>query len=189
MKITEARNALALATASLLTESHEVSEALRLSHLKKLSILDTDPEQDYDDIAALAAVLCGAEVAAITFIDETRSWPKAFIGIDVKGHAKREDSFCNVAIQTPLDIMVIEDVRSDARMCHSPWATGTEDSLRFYAGIPLLLDGHAVGAICVLDRHPRSLEEAQKANLEKLARLTMSILAKKAGQPADQPAL
>lgn len=180
MKMTEARNALALATSSLLSEGHEVSEAIRLANLKRVNILDTDPEQEYEDITELASSLCGSEVAVITFIDETRSWPKATVGIEVK-EAPRAESFCNVAIQSPYDILVVEDVMTDQRLSNSPWANGAKDSLRFYAGVPLLVDGYAVGTICVLDRHPRTLSDQQRVNLQKLARLTMTILAKRAG--------
>ena len=65
--------------------------------------------------------------------------------------------------------MVIEDTLRDPRFADNPLVTG-EPHLRFYAGVPLLVDGgSAVGAISVADRSPRVISPRQVASLERLA--------------------
>lgn len=45
--------------------------------LAPYAILDTLPEQDYDDITTLAAQTCATPVALITFVDGDRLWFKS----------------------------------------------------------------------------------------------------------------
>jgi GAF domain-containing protein len=44
-----------------------------------------------------------------------------------------------------------------------------EPRVRFYAGFPLRLDGHAIGTLCVIDHRPRHLSEVQLQLLRDLA--------------------
>ena len=149
-------------------------ESARLDVLRQYGILDTPPEQPFDDLAALAARLCDTPMALITFVSSDRQWFKARIGISVDG-TPREFSFCAHAILQS-DVFVVPDATVDERFAANPLVTGPPNA-RFYAGAPLAtLDGHALGTICVIDRVPRELSDAQRDGLRALARQVVNQL-------------
>ena len=143
-------------------------EADRLESLGAYGILDTPPEEAFDDLAALASRICDAPMALISLVDRDRQWFKARIGIDI-AETRRDIAFCAHTIAGD-GIMVVPDARADARFAENPLVTGGP-RLRFYAGAPLrTADGHALGTLCVLDREPRKLTEEQLRGLEVLSR-------------------
>ena len=76
------------------------NEAARLKALHAYHILDTDPEQAFDDLTLLASQVCGTPIALITLVDEKRQWFKSRVGIDVT-ETERSISFCAHAIEQP----------------------------------------------------------------------------------------
>ncbi len=144
-------------------------ERARLKVLQDLDLLDTAPEALFDDIAALAAQLCGTPVALVSLVDEHRQWFKARVGLAAT-ETPREIAFCAHAIQQPGEVMVVPDASRDARFADNPLVTAAE-GLRFYSGAPIVVgNGHAVGTVCVLDRRPRQASAAEQASLQALAR-------------------
>jgi serine/threonine-protein kinase len=143
-------------------------EEERLALLKACNILYTPAEEAFDDVARLAADLCDTEIALITLVDSDRQWFKARVGVEQTGTA-RDLSFCGHCI-TKRDPLVVEDTLLDQRFADNPLVTG-EPKLRFYAGVPLLIDdGSSVGALSVASRAPRSLSARQLEALRRLAR-------------------
>ena len=57
-----------------------IDEARRLATLRACDILDTEPEQAFDELVALAVHITGAPIALIGLVDESRQWFKAKIG-------------------------------------------------------------------------------------------------------------
>jgi hypothetical protein len=150
-------------------------EASRQRDLDTYRILDTLPEAAYDDIARLASLLCGAPIALVSLIDRDRQWFKARTGFEPDA-TRRDEAFCNHAIRVPGQVMEITDATRDARFAANPLVTG-EAAIRFYAGMPLVTPGgSAIGTVCVLDREPRTLTQAQRDGLASLARITMNLL-------------
>jgi diguanylate cyclase (GGDEF)-like protein/PAS domain S-box-containing protein len=144
------------------------NETERLKALHSLHLLDTARESAFDDIARLAAVICGTRMAAISFIDESRLWLKAELGLGVR-ETPRASSFCTHTIQRP-EPLVIADTHDDERFRAYPEVL-EPPGIRSYAGAPLLTrDGFAVGALCVLDPEPRSLTPVQLESLSALGR-------------------
>ncbi len=142
-------------------------EAKRLSLLKACNIIYTPAEEAFDDIARLAAEICGTEIALITLVDSDYQWFKARVRVELEG-IPRDLSFCGHCI-THQDPLMVEDTHQDPRFADNPLVTG-EPKLRFYAGVPLLVDaGSAVGAISVADRTPRTLSPRQIESLQRLA--------------------
>lgn len=155
--------------------TEQLAETARQRALDIYRVVDSLPEAAYNDIAYLASVLCDTPIALVSLIDRDRQWFKASQGFSETG-TRRDEAFCNHAIETPLDMMEVRDARDDSRFDSNPLVTG-EHSIRFYAGMPLVTEaGAAIGTVCVLDKQPRELNETQRAGLQALARLTMSLL-------------
>ncbi len=149
-------------------------EAARLAALHKYDILDSAPEQVYDDVTALAAHICDMPMALITFVDDDRQWFKSSMGF-TDWETPRNHAFCayTIAHDGP---MVVENAAEDARFADYPHVKG-DPELRFYAGAPLVTpDGYAVGSLCVMDSKPRTLQSDQIQALERLSRLVVTQL-------------
>ncbi|MFT3744938.1 MAG: sensor domain-containing diguanylate cyclase [Pyrinomonadaceae bacterium] len=146
-----------------------INENDRLAALYQARLLDTEPEREFDDVTLLASQICGTPIATISLIDESRQWFKAKVGIDAT-ETPRDQAFCAHAILTPSRTTVIADATADERFANNPLVTG-DPNIRFYAGTPLLTkDNLALGTLCVIDRQPRELNDAQLAALEALGR-------------------
>ena len=150
------------------------NESHRLQVLWQYEILDTVPEEVFDELADLAALICEAPIALISLVDEDRQWFKARKGTTLK-ETTRDISFCGHAI-LGTDVLIVPDATKDNRFKHNPLVT-EKPKLRFYAGAPLITpDGHALGSLCVMDKVPRTLRPQQKQALQTLARHVMTQL-------------
>jgi signal transduction histidine kinase/CheY-like chemotaxis protein len=150
------------------------NEQARLEALQEYKILDTLAEPDFDDIAYLAAHVCGTPIALISFVDNNRQWFKSKVGFKVPETAK-EIGFCNHAIVDKV-LFTVQDATLDPRFINNPLVTG-EPNIRFYAGAPLVTpEGHAVGTLCVIDSLPRVLDSSQEKALCALGRQVVNRL-------------
>ncbi|KTC64161.1 histidine kinase, partial [Pseudomonas fluorescens ABAC62] len=151
------------------------NEHERIRSLEHLAILDSAPEQGFDDIVLLATSLCDVPIALVSLVDNDRQWFKACIGLDVR-ETHRDLAFCAHAILAPDEVLVVEDAACDPRFEHSALVLGAP-YIRFYAGAPIRDDrGFALGTVCVIDTRPRTLTPAQHDALLALARQTASLL-------------
>jgi GAF domain-containing protein len=150
------------------------ADAARVAALQKYAILDTEPEQAFEDLTLLASYICKTPIAAISLVDEDRQWFKSSIGLEVS-QTPREIAFCSTAIQQS-DVMVVPDTFQDERFRNNPLVR-SDPYIRFYAGAPLINEeGYALGTLCVVDRTPRELAPDQKEALQALSRLVLAQL-------------
>jgi len=150
------------------------NEAARVEALHKYAILDTEPEQTFDDLVLLASFICKTPIALISLVDEDRQWFKSKVGLSIS-ETPREIAFCAMAMQQP-DVFVVPDTLNDERFRNNPLVV-SEPNVRFYAGAPLIdEEGHALGTICVIDRIPRELAPDQQVALKALSRLVLAQL-------------
>lgn len=151
-----------------------LNEAKRLKVLWQYDLLDTVPEEIFDDLTELAARICEAPIALLSLVDEKRQWFKAKVGTTLT-ETSRDVSFCAHAITQP-DLFIVPDATLDERFANNPMVT-SEPRIRFYAGAPLVSpDGYALGTLCVIDKVPRELRQDQQQALRILARHVVSQL-------------
>ncbi|MBW4448255.1 MAG: PAS domain S-box protein [Spirirestis rafaelensis WJT71-NPBG6] len=144
------------------------NEARRLDALRQYQILDTPPEEVFDDLAFLAAQICGTAIAVINLIDSNRHWFKAKVGLDVQ-QMPREIGFCPFCIEKG-HALIIPDTLADERYASDPVVT-SEPYVRFYAGVPLITpSGEAIGTVCIVDQKPRQITLEQLEALKALSR-------------------
>ena len=151
-----------------------LDEKARLTALQRYSILDTLPEQIYDDVTALASLVCGTPISLVTLLDADRQWFKSTVGVDLR-ETPRSMSFCAHTLGTA-KTLIVKDAQKDPRFLDNPAVVG-QPGVRFYAGAPIVEPGGQVlGTVCVIDTTPRSLTPIQVAALEALARHTMALM-------------
>ena len=149
-------------------------ESARLQALACYEVLDTPPDEHFDALARLAARLCNTPMAVITLVDDHRQWFKSEVGMRVR-ETPRAIAFCAHTI-AGAGLFQVPDAQADARFVDNPLVTG-ELHLRFYAGIPLQVEGgHRIGTLAVLDRQPRRLTPQQQSDLESLAHQVVVVL-------------
>ncbi len=148
------------------------NETERLAALRRYEILDTAPEQAYDDIVKVAAYVCGTPTALISLVDQDRQWFKARVGL-AASETPRDQSFCAHAIVNNRTL-IVEDATLDKRFEKNPLVTA-KNGIRFYAGAPLVtMEGQGLGSLCVIDSAARTIDEKQRETLEALARLVVA---------------
>lgn len=150
-------------------------EQERLATLRRLELLDTAPEREFDDVVRLACELAQVPMALVSLVDEDRQWFKARIGLE-REETPRDVSFCAHAILSD-DLFVVHDARLDSRFSSNPYVTD-DPAIRFYAGAPLRApDGRRIGTLCILDQVPRVVPTSLRDALEALRRHVETILA------------
>ena len=148
------------------------SDSLRLETLDRYQIVDAVADPALDDLAELAAKICSAPIAGISFVAADRVWIHARYGIrEVElplGSLPAGPSFRTQSVYE------IPDTR-----LHTNFSPGgiflSGRSFRFYAGAPLITDsGVRLGALFVLDTASRRLTPYQLQALSVLGRQAMN---------------
>ena len=136
------------------------NEADRLQALRAYNVLDSPPEEAFDDLTRLASQICETPVALVSLVDADRDWFKSRIGLTLS-QTPRDVSFTAHAI-TQADLFVVPDATTDARFAGNPLVTGPPH-VRFYAAMPLAAPGSGlvIGALCLIDWKPRQLTAQQ----------------------------
>ncbi len=157
------------------------SERLRMLHSLALRGPDA-PDPALASIARLARRTLGCAFAAVSVVDEYRQWFAATDGAPIAESARAE-SLCGHAILSD-DGLVVADLHTDPRFA-SDGPSRFSESIRFYAGMPIQVGGHAIGSLCVIDPIARELDGAQRTSLRDLATLCGALL--DARRPASSP--
>ncbi|NEX63930.1 PP2C family protein-serine/threonine phosphatase [Noviherbaspirillum galbum] len=157
-----------MASSSILTD-----ESARLENLYSHGLLDTPFEVVFDEIASLAAKICGVPYGMVTVLDGKRQWIKAARGLDVQ-EISRDISFCSYTIQQD-DVFYVPDMLADERFASNPFVTGPL-AIRVYAGAPVVSDeGYKLGTVCVLSDRPQALDNWQLDALRQLSQVVRTL--------------
>ncbi|VVE20067.1 diguanylate cyclase [Pandoraea anhela] len=149
-------------------------EKERLAALAAYGLGSERPLPSLDAVVHIAAHMFGVPVAAVNMVGDDHvffaaatGFSKASTDVDMR----RDVSFCAHAINGE-GVMVVPDAALDERFHDNPLVTGGAQ-VRFYAGVPLMsADGHALGALCVIDSKPNhAFTEVDRERLRELGRM------------------
>lgn len=165
----------------------------RVGSLRRLGLLDTEPDDRFDRITRITRRLLDVNTAQVNLVDIDRQWTKSRSGLDrpwptaasdrrtgkanrdtaatvarTSADLPREYSLCAHAI-VGRELLEVADTAADNRFRDNPWVSG-QAPVRFYAGCPIASpDGSVIGTLCVLDEHPRTLDYNERAAFRDLA--------------------
>lgn len=143
------------------------NETARLSMLARMDLVGYERDERWQRYARLARVLTDAPIGAVSVLGADAQWFRGCDGLHVEG-TSRAVSFCGHAIHATT-LFEVPDTHADPRFADNPLVTDAP-GVRFYAGCPIRVPGElAVGALCVIDRVPRRLDDAQRRALRDLA--------------------
>ncbi|MFC7380547.1 ATP-binding protein [Brevundimonas sp. GCM10030266] len=145
--------------------------------LQSLGLADAPPDQSLQALAALAADIAGAPTGLVCLIESDRIFVAGSVGFD-EPLIDRWDSFCSQALFNPREVLWVSDARADLRFNNIRYVVG-EPRVRFYAGVPLCVNGCMVGTLCVLDPDPRPFDEALVARLRLVGQACAAELAER----------
>ena len=133
-------------------------EVRRLAMLQSLGLSPGQRDESLQALATLAADLAGAPIGLVCLIDSARVSVVAAEGFE-GSQIDHRDSFCSHALLEPDDALWVEDAQLDERFQTSRYVLGPPHA-RFYAGVPLKVNGEMVGTVCVLGSQARPCDAA-----------------------------
>lgn len=151
------------------------NETDRQAVVESFGILDTAPEERFDNITKSAAEKLKVPISTISIIDKNREWYKSCIGVSTK-EGNRDVSFCGHAMLAT-EVFVVEDTLLDDRFKDNPSVIG-KPFIRFYAGVALhdKKTHLPIGVLCIKDIVPRKLNLTEISILIELAKQAESEL-------------
>jgi two-component system, NarL family, sensor histidine kinase UhpB len=148
-----------------------LQEPARLDALRKLALANLQPEEPFDRLTRLAAFVCSAPTALLTFVAHDAEHFKSATGLPPELSHLRwttlDHSICQYAVAARAPLVVPDT--SEHPLLRTNLAV-TEFGIAAYAGAPLITSaGQCLGTISVLDWTPRDWTAEQVAMLEDLA--------------------
>ena len=154
-------------------------EECRVSNLNSYGILDTAPENEFEDIVLLASAVCDTPCSYIGFMDLDRLWFKSKLGFQTS-EISLKSSLCKFVLESK-QALLVEDLDSDDRFSQLSLIHEGQ-KIRFYLGLPLKSpEGFILGTLCVVDYKPRKLCGKQISSLAALSRqIVQNLILRKA---------
>ncbi|MEO5843857.1 MAG: GAF domain-containing protein [Caldimonas sp.] len=150
------------------------ADPIRLAELRRLMILDSSPERDFDNLTGVLASSLEVPIAMVNLLDERRDWFKSRVGL-AQGESPAATSFCEAFFHSADDAIVVEDTTRDERFREHPLVIGAPH-VRFYAAARLVVAGQTVGTLCAYDLKPRRIPADRLMQLQTLASAVVDLL-------------
>ena len=142
----------------------------RLAVLRQTNLLDSPAEEAFDRITRLAARLLELPIVLVSLVDQDRLFLKASLGLPEPWASARQlplsHSLCQQLLVTRRPL-VIPDTGRDHQVV-------SELGVGAYLGVPLIVSGQVLGAVCAADRRPRDWAEDDLATLADLAAMLVT---------------
>lgn len=150
-------------------------ENSRVEMVRSFGLIGEPRPVIHDEVAALARDLSGATTALVSLVDSDRNW---FAGIANYPDAdqSRWESFCTHVVAAPDELLWVEDATKDSRFVENPYVVNGP-FLRFFAGMPIVVNGFPVGSLCVVDSQPKAYDAVLAGQLQTLAKIVGDDLA------------
>ncbi|MBT2264368.1 PP2C family protein-serine/threonine phosphatase [Rhodococcus erythropolis] len=148
-------------------------EDARVRSVEQLQLLDSAPEERFEQITRMARAVFGVPLSAVSLLDRDRQWFKAIDGMEIQ-NVPRPQTICQTTVARaytqPSDpALIVEDLGQVPEFALLPGVAG-EGGVRFYAGYPLYgPGGHPVGTFCIFDVIPRELNAKQRVVFREMA--------------------
>ncbi len=143
--------------------------------VRSFGLVDKPRVALHEEVAALARDLAGTATALVSLVESERNWFAGVANFPDRDQC-RWTSFCTHVVAHPHGPLWIADATLDFRFIKNRYVVG-DPYLRFYAGAPIIVNGYAVGSLCVLDGTPRPFDADLAGRLSRLANIVADDLA------------
>lgn len=144
------------------------NETARLDALNQYAALDGFPDVYFNEIATIVATTFGVPIALVSLVASEHVEFKGNHGMTGVSRTDRGVSLCSLAVLDN-DPTIFEDARLEPCLLANPLVAG-EFGLEFYAGVPLTTpEGFNIGTVCIVDKKPRKMSEAEVMLLSRFA--------------------
>lgn len=152
----------------------QVEDERRLSALRATGLLDSEVEEAFDRLTRLAVRLVKVPAAFVSMVDNNRDFYKSACGFGEPLASARQlegPTFCHFTIQSDRPL-IIPDTVADPVYRDVP--TVKSLGVAAYVGIPILVNGQVIGAMCAIDVVPHAWSKDEVNTLEELASVAVS---------------
>ncbi len=152
------------------------NERERLATLARYEQVGRLPDGAFNHIAEMAVRLFDVPIAVVNLVGAELVRTIAAEGeMAVGTELARGISLCSLAVLSD-EPTVFEDALKEPCLLANPLVTG-DFGLGFYAAAPLRThDGYNIGALCLVDKQPRTFSIGEQKVLEGLAQIVMEDL-------------
>ena len=149
----------------------------RLKALERARLMDSPPEESFDQLARFTGQLLDVPVVLMSVVDRQRQFFKGQVGLPEPLNTTRQTpithSFCQWVV-TGDEALVVEDARCDLLLSASP-AT-IEMGVVAYAGVPIRVESNeTIGSFCAVDMKPRRWDRRELRALDDAATLVQGL--------------
>ncbi|CAM5215753.1 sensor domain-containing diguanylate cyclase [Alishewanella longhuensis] len=139
-----------------------------------LSRFDAQQNEFLSELVQLIATTLGFPTCYISILDNKTQWFLAQHGLGLTS-TPREMSFCQHVVDQR-QRLIVENTLEDASFSDNPLVVGAP-GIRFYAGIPLEIEGNCIGAVCLVDSEKRVFSASQQLQLERFTDVVIKVIA------------